>query len=307
MARLRSAPIAVLTMLTLATAPALLASPAGAAAKPKPITVLVTNDDGVAAPGIDAMVEALRKVKNTKVVVVAPAGNQSGTGGSTTPGTLVTQPATTASGYTATAVQGFPADTITAALDQLGVKPNVVMSGINAGQNLGSLTDLSGTVGAARMAVTRGIPAVAFSQGIGDTPQYDSTAKLAVDYLAKHRATLAKKSKTAPTTLDNYNVPNCPSGKSRGVLEGQDRARRHRRGGAGRLRRDRSQARDRHRRVHPGLRGSGAGIGGTVVRRVARARRAAPSNAASCRDRCATARSPRAGCRRPRTRLARAG
>ena len=219
MARLRSAPIAVLAMLTLATAPALLASPAGAAAKPKPITVLVTNDDGVAAPGIDAMVEALRKVKNTKVVVVAPAGNQSGTGGSTTPGTLVTQPATTASGYTATAVQGFPADTITAALDQLGVKPNVVMSGINAGQNLGSLTDLSGTVGAARMAVTRGIPAVAFSQGIGDAPQYDSTAKLAVDYLAKHRATLAKKSKTAPTTLDNYNVPNCPSGKSRGVLK----------------------------------------------------------------------------------------
>ncbi len=180
--------------------------------------MLVTNDDGVAAPGIDALVEALRTVKSTKVVVVAPATNQSGTGGNTTPGTLVTQPATTASGYEATAVQGFPADTITAALDQLSVKPNLVMSGINAGQNVGSLTDLSGTVGAARMAVKRGLPAVAFSQGVGDAPQYASTAKLAVAWLAKHRAEVAKKPKTAPTTLTNYNVPNCPSGKSRGVL-----------------------------------------------------------------------------------------
>jgi 5'-nucleotidase len=206
-------------MLTLAAAPALLAtSPAGAAKKkPATLTVLVTNDDGVSAPGIDALVEALRTVKNTKVVVVAPATNQSGTGGSTTPGPLTTQPATTASGYAGTAVQGFPADTITAALDQLGVKPNVVLSGINAGQNLGTLTDLSGTVGAAKMAATRGLPAVAFSQGLGDAPQYDSTAKLAVAWLAKHRAALAKKPKTAPTTIDNYNVPNCPSGKSRGV------------------------------------------------------------------------------------------
>ena len=180
MTRFRTAP-AVLTTLALAAAPALLASPAGAAKKPATITVLVTNDDGVAGPGLDALVEALRTVKNTKVVVVAPATNQSGTDGKTTPGTLVTQPATTPSGYTATAVQGFPADTITAALDQLGVKPNVVMSGINPGQNVGSLTDLSGTVGAAKMAVKRGIPAVAFSQGAGDAPQFDSSAKLALD------------------------------------------------------------------------------------------------------------------------------
>jgi 5'-nucleotidase len=163
------------------------------------------------------LVEALRTQKNTKVVVVAPATNQSGKGGATTPGTLVTAAATTASGYEATAVEGTPADTITAALDQLGVKPNVVMSGINAGQNLGSLTDLSGTVGAARAAATRGIPAVALSQGLGDAPQYTSTAKLAVDWLKQHRASLAKKPKTPLTTIDNYNVPNCPSGKARGV------------------------------------------------------------------------------------------
>jgi len=217
MARLRTAPIAVLTMLTLAAASALFASPAGAAKKPATITVMVTNDDGVSSPGLDALVEALRTVKNTKVVVVAPATNQSNTGSKTTPGTLVTQSATTPSGYEATTVQGFPADTVTAALDQLGVKPNVVMSGINTAQNLGSGTVLSGTIGAAMMAAKRGIPAVAFSQGVGADQQYDSTGKLAIAWLAKHRAALEKKPKRAPTTIDNYNVPNCPSGKSRGV------------------------------------------------------------------------------------------
>jgi 5'-nucleotidase len=215
----RRASLAALVLTAFATA-SLAAAPSASAAKakkPATITVLVTNDDGVSAPGIDALVEALRTQKRTKVVVVAPATNQSGKGGSTTPGPLTTAAATTASGYESTAVEGTPADTITAALDQLGVKPNVVMSGINAGQNLGSLTDLSGTVGAARMAATRGIPAVALSQGLGDAPQYDSTAKLAVDWLEQHRASLAKKPKTAPTTIDNYNVPNCPSGKARGV------------------------------------------------------------------------------------------
>lgn len=219
MRRFRSASLITLVLTALAAGSVATASPAAAAKAKKPVTltVLVTNDDGVSAPGIDALVEALRTQKNTKVVVVAPDTNKSGSGGSTTPGPLTTQPATTASGYEATAVVGFPADTVTAALDQLGVKPNVVVSGINAGQNLGTLTDVSGTVGAARMAATRGIPALALSQGLGDAPQYDSTAKLAVDWLKEHRAALAKKPKGALTTIENYNVPNCPSGKSRGV------------------------------------------------------------------------------------------
>jgi 5'-nucleotidase len=216
--RLRSAPLAAITVLALSAGSGALATPAGAATKkPATLTVLVTNDDGVAAPGLDALVEALRAAKNTKVVVVAPADNKSGTGSSTTPGTLITAPAKTVSGYDATAVQGFPADTITAALDQLGIKPNVVMSGINPGANFGAVVDLSGTVGAAKMAARRGIPAVAFSQGTGDAPQYASTGKIALAWLARHRTALAKKPKSPPTTIDNYNVPNCPSGKSRGV------------------------------------------------------------------------------------------
>jgi 5'-nucleotidase len=209
MRRFRSAPLAALVLAALAAGSLATATPASAAKAKKPasITVLVTNDDGVGAPGIDTLVQALRTQKNTKVVVVAPDSNKSGSGGQTTPGTLTTAAAKTASGYDATAVTGFPADTITAALDQLGVKPNVVLSGINAGQNLGGVVDLSGTVGAAR----------AVSQGLGDAPQYDNAAKLALAWLAAHRTGLAKKPKTAPKTIDSINVPNCPTGKPRGL------------------------------------------------------------------------------------------
>jgi hypothetical protein len=60
---------------------------------------------------------------------------------------------------------------------------------------------------------------VAFSQQAGNAPQFAATGKLAVAWLAQHRAALAKKPKTAPTTIESYNVPNCPSGRSRGVLK----------------------------------------------------------------------------------------
>ena len=88
MRRFRSASLAALVLTALASASVATATPASAAKAKKPatITVLVTNDDGVAAPGIDTLVEALRKQKNTKVVVVAPDSNKSGSGGKTTPG-----------------------------------------------------------------------------------------------------------------------------------------------------------------------------------------------------------------------------
>jgi 5'-nucleotidase len=194
-----------------------LPTPANAATSGPRITVLVTNDDGVTAPGIDALVDAVHKAHWVKVIVVTPAANKSGTGSTTTPGTLNTHHAKTASGFPAIAVDGYPADTITVALDQLHATPNVVLSGINAGQNLGPVTDGSGTVGAAKMAVRRGLPAVAFSQEAGASPQYASTAKLAIAWLRAHRSSLSTAPTAAPTTVVNYNVPNCPSGKSRGV------------------------------------------------------------------------------------------
>ena len=186
--------------------------------------ILVTNDDGVGAPGIDAVVEALRKVPATEVTVVAPATNQSGTDGKTTPGTLAVTDATTASGYPAKSVQGYPADTVIWAIDQHGIatKPDLVVSGINLGQNVGPLASISGTVGAAKAAGKRGIPALAASQGIGEgapTADFPSGVKQVLDWVATHRGDLAGKGPgTGPAEVLNLNIPTCPTGGVRGVV-----------------------------------------------------------------------------------------
>ena len=117
----------------------------------------MTNDDGVGAPGIDALVQGLRRLDRVRITVVAPATNQSGTGDMTTPGALTTEQATTTSGYPAVAVQGFPADTVNFALDGgIPEKPHLVASGVNVGQNLGPVVNISGTVG--RLAPPCGVP-----------------------------------------------------------------------------------------------------------------------------------------------------
>src|SRR5262249_28623296 len=149
------------------------------------------------APGIDALVQALRKLPNTTVIVVAPLKNQSGTGGKTTKGKFpaVTN-AKTASGYPAKAVAGYPADTIVWAIDKHGLpKPrDGVLSGATLGQNIGkTVVDVSGTVGAARAAALRGIPALAVSAGFGNpitNAAYGLAAKQAVAWLTKNRAAL---------------------------------------------------------------------------------------------------------------------
>jgi 5'-nucleotidase len=197
---------------------------AGAAPKKQPpLRILVTNDDGVTADGIDALVQALERVKGVKITVIAPAENKSGTGSSTTPGPLTTTPATTKSGVAATAVQGFPADTVIYAVEQGGMKqkPDLVIAGVNQGQNLGAITDLSGTVGAAKAAAVRGIPAVAFSQGLAgaNPPDYTSGAKAAVAWLKQYRKALSHKKRDAPVVLDNVNIPTCTSGAIRGTLD----------------------------------------------------------------------------------------
>jgi 5'-nucleotidase len=196
------------------------ASPAAAAPKPATLRVLVTNDDGVAAPGIDALVKGLRTLDRVSVTVVAPATNQSGTSDKTTPGPLATSDATTASGYRAVAVQGFPADTVNFALDGgIPKTPHLVASGINEGQNLGPVVNVSGTVGAARAAVRRGVPGVAVSQGSGQPPDYAAGVREVVKWVKKHRKELTKKDAAKPTEVANINVPTCTTGKVRGLVE----------------------------------------------------------------------------------------
>jgi len=186
----------------------------------EPIKVLVTNDDGYASDGIDAVVEGLRGVEGVEVTVVAPLENQSGKGGTVTGGTLTATDVTTKSGYPAKAVAGTPADSIIWALDQKGidVTPDLVISGINAGQNMGSAVGISGTVGAARAAVARGIPALAASQGPLTPPQnFPAARQLVLDWLTANRAAIEAGSMTT-ATVANLNAPTCATGTVRGQI-----------------------------------------------------------------------------------------
>jgi 5'-nucleotidase len=185
-----------------------------------PLTILVTNDDGYDAPGIDAVVEALRALPDVKVTVVAPATNQTLQAGKTTPGELSATESATASGYPATAVDGYPADTIRYALEHqfASAPPDVVVSGINLGPNLGPIVNVSGTVGAAKAAVARGIPAIAASAGIPPEPSFRAGARLVVEWVRAHREAFAAGG-TRPTAVVNLNVPSCTSGSLRGVVQ----------------------------------------------------------------------------------------
>ena len=198
--------------------PAVTTSPA-ASSSARIITVLVTNDDGVKAPGIDALVQALRKVSGVTVKVVAPATNQSGTGGKTTPGAVAFTNTTTASGYPAVSVSGTPADSANVAFNQLHLAPNVVISGINALQNLGPVVDESGTVGAARVGARHGVPALAVSSGAGRKFDFVTAARYAVGWLASLRSSLPKGPSSTPASVASLNVPSCSTGRVRGELK----------------------------------------------------------------------------------------
>ena len=154
------------------TAPTTTDTPSTTVAAAETLRILVSNDDGVGAEGISQVVAALAELPDTEVTVSAPAENQSGTSDSMTDGDVVSTETTTADGYPATAVEGFPADAVAAGLAAMDEPPHLVVSGINEGQNIGELTELSGTVGAARTGARAGIPALATSQALGDPPDY---------------------------------------------------------------------------------------------------------------------------------------
>jgi 5'-nucleotidase len=183
----------------------------------EPLQILVANDDGYDAEGIDALVEALVAVEGVEVTVVAPLTQQSGTGGKTTAGELAVTDVELASGHPAKAVEGFPSDAVRVAMDELGIEPDLAITGINEGQNVGPAVDLSGTVGAARAAVARGVPALATSQGTGDAYDYEAAIPFILDWLAEHREAIAAGEE--PVAVTSLNVPSCATGEVRGLEE----------------------------------------------------------------------------------------
>ena len=184
------------------------------------LKILVTNDDGYEAAGIDAVVEALSTIDNVELTIYAPLEQQSGQGGKSTDGPLAVTDVALLSGHPARAVDGFPADTVRVAIDEDGVEPDLVVSGINEGQNLGPAVDFSGTVGASRAAVRRGIPALAVSQGTpvkGGSYDYAAAVPLVLDWVRDHQSELLTGTQAKEVT--NLNVPSCSVGAVRGLAE----------------------------------------------------------------------------------------
>lgn len=167
--------------------------------------IVVTNDDGVNAPGILALARAMRQLG--EVQVIAPAQNQSSSGHKKTLfQDIAIGAATLADGTHAVTVGGSPADCIAlAALGVVNWPPRIVVSGINRGQNLGQDITYSGTVTAALEATIHGIPAVAVSLVYRDANKdddYTLAAQLAV------RVVQTALTKTFPPfTILNLNVP----------------------------------------------------------------------------------------------------
>lgn len=178
--------------------------------------VLVTNDDGVEAPGLHALATAIAAVGH-EVVVVAPSGERSGSGAAIgrlhrsgpIAWTAITwdEPA----GISVHSVDVPPAAAVYAGcLGAFGAAPDLVASGVNPGLNYGHLVLHSGTVGAALTASVLGISALAVSIAWDEQFEWGTAAGLAADALPWLAA--------APSgTVLNLNVPNVDRGEVLGV------------------------------------------------------------------------------------------
>jgi 5'-nucleotidase len=162
---------------------------AGAALAADRPLILLTNDDGVGAPGLEAMYRSVKDLG--EVVVVSPAENQSGVSHS-----LATYEPIYLKDYRIDGVEvGYSAKTTPAMCVILAVenllprKPDLVISGINRGANPGWISYLSGTVGAARQAAMCGIQSIATSMEVSDESSYAAFARTVRPLVEKMLAT----------------------------------------------------------------------------------------------------------------------
>lgn len=167
--------------------------------------ILVTNDDGVQAPGLLALAQALRQLG--EVQVIAPARNQSASGHKKTLfQDIAVSQTRLADGTPALAVDGSPADCIAlAALGIVAWPARIVVSGINRGGNMGQDITYSGTVTAALEASIQGVPAVAVSLADRHADQVAAYERAAGAAVAVVRRVLEHG--LPPFTVLNLNVP----------------------------------------------------------------------------------------------------
>jgi 5'-nucleotidase len=165
-----------------------------------PMRILLSNDDGYFAPGIERLASAL--APHADITVVAPERDRSGASNSLTldrPLTVRIAP----NGFRF--VNGTPTDcvhlAVTGLLDTL---PDMVISGINLGPNMGDDTIYSGTVAAATEGYLLGIPSIAISLASKTAAYFDTAADVALDLVERHRR------RALGGWLLNVNVPDVP-------------------------------------------------------------------------------------------------
>ncbi|MCH7620005.1 MAG: 5'/3'-nucleotidase SurE [Candidatus Marinimicrobia bacterium] len=174
--------------------------------------ILLTNDDGINAPGISALFESIEPLGD--ITVVAPDTERSAVGHAITlSDPLRVEKVNKRGKFFGYAVSGTPADCVKIAVwALLEEKPDIVVSGINLGNNTGISIIYSGTVSAATEGMILEIPSIAISLAAYKKPDFSYAAKF-----AKKLVNLVLKNGLPVRTLLNVNVPNVPESEIKGV------------------------------------------------------------------------------------------
>jgi 5'-nucleotidase len=184
------------------------------------LKILLTNDDGIGAEGLHAIRRELRKLDGVDVHVIAPDSNRSATARSiTTRSPLWVEEIRFDDGDIGFATDGTPVDCVRFAdLGLLGSKPDLIVSGINHGANLGDDVTYSGTVAAAFEGIVLGVPSVAMSQQ-SERREMDFRLGRSFDFAhaARFGAELVRRLVADPPPAGTLINVNCPAGEPKGV------------------------------------------------------------------------------------------
>ncbi|MCX7651547.1 MAG: 5'/3'-nucleotidase SurE [Bacteroidia bacterium] len=175
--------------------------------------ILVCNDDGITARGLQALVEVAREFG--EVSVVAPDRPQSGMGHAISIGVPLRLYPSSAFGpdVAAWACSGTPADCVKLATGVLGLRPNLLLSGINHGANFSISVFYSGTLSAAIEGAFEGIPSIGFSL-LNYSMEADFSAAQAI---VREVILFYVANPFPPNTPLNVNIPNLPLSEIRGI------------------------------------------------------------------------------------------
>jgi 5'-nucleotidase len=184
------------------------------------VKVLLTNDDGISATGLQTMRRALLEVPGVELAVIAPDSNRSATARSITTRTpLWVEEVEFGDGTTGFATDGTPVDCVRfAALGLVEFEPELIVSGINHGANLGDDITYSGTVAAALEGIVLGVPAIAVSQQSRKREMdFRLGAEFDFDEVAAFVARLVEELADVPMPEGTLLNVNAPAGDAQGV------------------------------------------------------------------------------------------